>query len=101
MTAHEVYALIWNGIVQNTCEGHGHNETNRVAKAVYGDDAFAVDCLYCPCQKGDTYADGTFYAPDGTARPWLPTPEQQIAQLQAENQELTLALADMIGGAAV
>ena len=70
-----------------------------IARCAYGDDAYAVDCIYCPCQRGDTYADGTFRTPDGTARPCLPTQEQQLAQLQAENQELTVALADMIGGA--
>ena len=31
---------------------------------------------------------------------YLPTYEQQLAQLQVENAELTLALADMIGGVA-
>lgn len=106
MTAHEVYALISDETVQGVCVSYSHEDANRVSRAVYGDDAFAVDCLYCPCQEGDTYRDGTFYAPDGTVRPWLPTQEQQLAQLQAESerlrqesQELTLALADMIGGA--
>ena len=106
MTAHEVYALIYDGIVRNVCVANNYEQANWTARCVYGDDAYAVDCLYCPCEEGDTYVDGTFYAPDGTARPWLPTQEQQLAQLQAENrrlrqesQELTLALADMIGGA--
>lgn len=106
MTAHEVYALISDETVQGVCVSCSHEDANRVSRAVYGDDAFAVDCLYCPCQEGDTYREGTFYAPDGTARPWLPTQEQQLAQLELENrqlrqesQELTLALADMIGGA--
>lgn len=106
MVAQEVFALIHKGAVKGVCVSHSYEDANRVSRAVYGDNAYAVDCLYCPCQEGDTYADGTFYAPDGTARPWLPTQEQQLAQLQAESellrqesQELTLALADMIGGA--
>lgn len=106
MVAHEVFALIHEGAVRNVCVSYSHEDANQVARCVYGDDAYAVDCLYCPCQEGDTYREGTFYASDGTARPWLPTQEQQLAQLQAESerlrqesQELTLALADMIGGA--
>ena len=105
MTAHEVYALIYDGIVRNVCVANNYEQANWTARCAYGDDAYAVDCLYCPCEEGDTYVDGTFYAPDGTARPWLPTQEQQLAQLQAESellrqesQEMTLALADMIGG---
>lgn len=106
MVAHEVYAMIVDGTVRSVGVSYSYEDANRVARCVYGDDAYAVDCLYCPCGEGDTYMDGTFYAPDGTARPWLPTQEQQLAQLELENQqlrqesqELTLALADMIGGA--
>ena len=94
MIAHEVYAQIFNGEVKAVGVAYSYEDANRVARCVYGDDAFAVDCLYCPCQEGDTYADGIFYTPDGTARPWLPT--QEIRQ---ENQEMTMVLADMIGGA--
>jgi len=107
MVAHEVYAQIFNEEVKAVGVAYSYEDANRVARCVYGDDAFAVDCLYCPCQEGDTYRDGTFYAPDGTARPWFPTQEQELTQLQAEcellrqeNQEITVVLADMIGGAA-
>lgn len=107
MVAHEVYAQIFNREVKAVGVAYSYEDANQVARCVYGDDAFAVDCLYCPCQEGDTYENGTFYAPDGTARPWLPTQEQELAQLQAEcellrqeNQEMTIVLADMIGGAA-
>nr|DAP60677.1 MAG TPA: hypothetical protein [Caudoviricetes sp.] len=106
MVAQEVYAQICGDKVMAVGVAYSYEDANRVARCVYGDDAYAVDCLYCPCGEGDTYVDGTFYAPDGTARPWLPTQEQQLEQLQLENrqlrqesQEMTLALADMIGGA--
>lgn len=99
MVAQEVYAQIHEGKVMAVGVAYSYEDANRVARCVYGDDAYAVDCLYCPCQEGDTYRDGTFYAPDGAARPWLPTQEQQLEQLELDNQELTLALADMIGGA--
>lgn len=106
MVAQEVYAQIYGDKVMAVGVAYSYEDANRVARCVYGDDAYAVDCLYCPCQEGDTYREGTFYTPDGTARPWLPTQEQQLAQLELENrqlrqesQELTLTLADMIGGA--
>lgn len=99
MVAHEVYALIYDGIVKHVCRSNNYTEANWTAKCVHGNDAFAVDCMYCPCQEGDTYIDGTFYAPDGTSRPWLPTQEHRLAQLEVENQELIVALADVIGGA--
>lgn len=100
MTAHEIYALIdEESTVKNVCVANNYEEANWTARCVYGDSAVAVGCIYCPCQEGDTYKNGNFYAPDGTVRPWLPSQEQQITQLQTENQELTMALADMIGGA--
>lgn len=106
MVAHEVYAQIINGEVKAVGVAYSYEDANRVARCVYGDDAFAIDCLYCPCQEGDTYIDGSFYAPDGTVRPWLPAQEQHLAQMQTEcellrqeNQVMTMVLADMIGGA--
>ena len=73
MVAQEVYAQICGDKVMAVGVAYSYEDANRVARCVYGDDAYAVDCLYCPCGEGDTYMDGTFYAPDGTARPWLPT----------------------------
>jgi hypothetical protein len=106
MIAHEIFAIISEGIVKNISVSYSYDDADRVAKCVYGDDAYAIDCTYCDCQEGDTYADGTFYGPDGTARTWLPNTEQRLEMLQAENQELkevndelTIAVADLIGGA--
>ena len=59
-----------------------------------------MDCLQYPCEIGDKYIDGMFYKADGiTPIEYIPTQEQQVKLLQRENAELTLALADMIGGA--
>lgn len=102
MTAHEVYAHIYDDVVQNIVVAYSYEDANRVARAVYGNEALAVDCLQYPCEIGDKYVDGVFYKADGvTPIPYIPTQEQQVAQLQAENAELTVALADMIGGMAV
>ena len=100
MTAHEVYAHIHDGLVQNVVVAYSYEDANRVARAVYGNDAIAVDCLQYPCEIGDKYIDGMFYKADGiTPIEYIPTQEQQVKLLQRENAELTLALADMIGGA--
>lgn len=98
MVAHEVYAMIADGAVQNICVSNGYEEANYVAKCVYGDEAYAVECNYCPCQMGDTYKDGEFYGSEGEKRTKLMTPEQKISKLQEENVEMILALADLIGG---
>lgn len=106
MIAHEVFAMIADSTVQNVCVAFSYEDANQVARAVYGDGAVAVDCLQYPCQEGDRYINGVFYKADGvTPIEYIPTQEQQVAQLQAENQqlsqesqELTIALADMIGG---
>lgn len=62
-----------------------------------------MDCLQYACSPGDSYRDGKFYIPndDGTETeiPYTPTQEQQVAELQALNNELTIAMADMLGGA--
>ncbi|WP_320915673.1 hypothetical protein [Enterocloster bolteae] len=100
MTAHEVYAHIHDGVVQNVVVAYSYEDANRVARAVYGNDAIAVDCLQYPCEIGDKYIDGVFYKADGiTPIEYIPTQEQQVEQLRQENEELTIALADVIGGA--
>ena len=95
MAAHEVFAMISDETVQNVVVGQ-YEGINRVTRCVYGDDAFAVDCLQYPCEIGDKYinkADGT------TPINRLPTDKEEIQQLKADNAQLTVAMADMIGGA--
>lgn len=103
MIVHQVYAIIdADGIVQNVMVCDNYEEANQIARAVYGDEAIAVDCLQYPCGPGDTYHDGKFWhieEGDGeTEISYVPTQEQQVAALQAENSELILAVAEMIGG---
>ena len=104
MIAHQIFAQIHNEKVMHVGPAFSYNDADRVAKIIYGDSAFAVDCTQYPCQEGDSYHDGFFFRPNEdeteTRLEYLPTYEQQLAQLQVENAELTLALADMIGGVA-
>ena len=61
MVAQQVFALIYDETVQNVCVGDNYEDINRVARCVYGDEAFAVDCMQYPCSIGDKYIDNVFY----------------------------------------
>ena len=103
MIVHQVYAMVdEKGMVQNVTVGDNYEEANRIARAVYGEKAIAVDCLQHACIIGDIYIEGRFYreTEDGIEEvPYIPTQEQQVQRLTKENNELTVVLADMIGGA--
>jgi len=58
--AHNVYALINNGAVQNVVVGNYYN-CNVVAHNTYGQDAVAVEVTQYPVEIGDTYEGGKFY----------------------------------------
>lgn len=57
--AHDIFALVFNGVVANVVVGN-YTDCDEVAKASYGNNAFAVDVTYIPVQSGDTYHDGIF-----------------------------------------
>lgn len=99
MVAHQVYAQIYDNTVRLVCVAHSYEDANKVARAVYGDTAFAVDCLQYPCEIGDKYIDGAFFKPDGVTRiEYIPTDTQQVTQHGQELKEMAIVLADMIGG---
>lgn len=102
MIVHEVFAQICDGEVKNVIVCDNYPTADHLTKCIYGSEAFAVDCLQYACGIGDKYNDNQFFrvGEDGTetAIPYTPTQEQQVETLQAENNELTLAMADLIGG---
>ena len=102
MIVHEVFAQILDGEVKNIMVCDNYPTADYLTKCVYGDEAYAVDCLQYACGIGDRYHENQFFRvnDDGTetAIPYTPTQEQQVADLQAENEELTLAMADLVGG---
>lgn len=102
MIVHEVFAQISEGIVQNIMVCADYELANYLTRCTYGEEAFAVDCLQYACSPGDSYRDGKFYISndDGTETeiPYTPTQEQQVATLQSLNDEMTIAMADMLGG---
>ncbi|MCC8024721.1 MAG: hypothetical protein LIP16_05380 [Clostridium sp.] len=95
MVAHEVFAMIHNNVIQSVCVAYSYEDASKVARAVYGENALAVDCLQYPCEAGDKYIDGIFYKSDGiTPIKYVPTQEQQVARLTEELTAAQLALAE-------
>lgn len=103
MIVHEVFAQINNGKVENIVVCDNYPLANHLAKCIYGEDAFAVDCLQYACMIGDLYHDNTFWRINENGEeeqiPYTPTDTQEIQSLKLENEDLTLALADAIGTA--
>ena len=101
-----------DGAVQNIAMFENYEDANRITRAVYGDQAFAAEYRYAVRPGGvDRFHDGRFWtvAEDGTETEaeYIPTEQDKInalqaenAQLKAESNDLTLAMAEMIGGGA-
>jgi len=94
-----VFAQIHEGIVQNVIVCEDYETANWLARQVYGDDAFALDCLQYPCAAGDIYRDGRLYRKDPetgeeTEIEYLPTSEEQVATLTDELTSTQLALTE-------
>lgn len=104
MIVHEVFAQIVDGKVINIIVGDNYPTADHLTKCVFGSNAFVVDCLQYKCAIGDLYHDGNFWRVDEetgeeTQIEYVPTQEQQVSALTSENEELTMTLADTIGGA--
>lgn len=99
MVAQQVFAIVSDGIIRNTIVCDNYQLANDLAKGGYGNEAFAVDCLQYPCQIDDKYIDGIFYRADGSIIERVPTAEEEILYLKQQNENLTIVLADMLGGA--
>lgn len=98
------------GTVQNIAMFENYEDANRITRAVYGDRAFAAEYRYAVRPGGiDRFHDGQFWHVKEygieTEAEYIPTEQDKINLLQAENaqlrtesNELTLAMAEMIGG---
>ena len=99
-----------DGAVQDIAMFENYEDANRITRAVYGDHAFAAEYRYVVRPGGiDCFHDGRFWyvKDDGTETEaeYIPTEQDKInalqkenAQLKAESNDLTLAMAEMIGG---
>lgn len=100
MIAWQVFAFIHNEIVQDINVADNYEDANQVARIVYGDDAFAVQCNQYSVERYDKYINGVFIsAKDDSIIPYLPTAEEEVKQLKHDNEELMIAMADILGGA--
>lgn len=79
--------------VQNIAVCDNYETANQLARAIYGDEAIAVDTTQIPVAIGDVYETGNFYR-DGVVISPNPTEEQEIAALKAENAELLESAVD-------
>lgn len=91
------------GTVQNIAMFLNYEDANRITRAVYGENALATEYNYL-VQAGDKYIENIYYniLDDGTEVPaeYIATQDDLIRELQNENRELILTLADSIGGVA-
>lgn len=99
MIVHQLFAQIYDGIVQNVIVCDNYEMANYLARASYGDVAFAVDCLQYPCGIGDHYHNGAFWTvgEDGFDVPIepIPTQEQQVAALMDSQNSAAELLLDL------
>ena len=76
---------------------------NYISRCTYGENAFAVDSTQYGCSIGDKFHDNRFWRvnEDGTETevPYILTAEEEVQILKTENNELTLIVADILGGA--
>lgn len=94
------YAMILDENIENTALFEDYEAANNITKIVYGEEAFAVEIEQWPVASGYKYKNGTFYEPDGnTVVEPLPNPAKQVAELETVVDNMTLVMADMIGGA--
>lgn len=94
-----IFAQIYEDTVQNRIVCDDYEMANYLARCTYGETAFAVECNQYRVNVGDKYIGGIFYLSDGeTIAAYIPSEEEEVNRLTEENNDLTLLMADMIGG---
>ena len=98
MGVHQVYAQIYKEKVQNVIVCTDFEMANYLARAIYGDEAFSVNCSKIPCGPGDSYRDGLFYKvlEDGTEKLLGSgsSIEDQVNELSASVEFLSMVVPD-------
>lgn len=99
-----MYAQIYEEQVKNIIVCDNYEMANYITRATYGDTAFAVDCTQYPCAIGHKYHNNAFWGVNTDTGEEvrispLPTQEQEVQDLKFENEQLMMAMADVIGGA--
>lgn len=86
------YAAIRNNVVDNVIECDGL----AVQKLAPVMNCLLVPATAYPVAAGDTYDNGVFYR-NGEPLERIPSPDEKVAQLQAENAQLTAVLNALLG----
>lgn len=88
-----------NGVVQNVAMFSDYEKANKIAQAIYGNKAFAIEYRYS-IRIGSVYKNGTFYNIDGedeVEAVVIPTENEKISKIKNENNELIVTLAEILG----
>lgn len=96
--AHNVYALVNNGVVQNLAVGN-YYDCSVVAHNTYGNEAVAIEVTQYPVEIGDTYEGEKFYRViQGTKTEIerIPTEEEVVAAHTATLSEHSDAIDELI-----
>lgn len=95
------YIVVNDGMVENITMFDTYEDANRMTRNAYGSEAFAAEYRYS-VKPGDKFRDGWFWNVDAegkeTKAEYIPTEKEMISQLASENEMLTLAMAELIGG---
>lgn len=99
MIVHQVFAQIFEEKVKNIIVCDSPSMADYLAKATYGETAFAVDCTYMECAIGCRYSNGRFYKlmEDGSESllKIIPTEKESIVALTDENNRYSDYIIDM------
>ncbi|MFW6680249.1 hypothetical protein ACOAOT_21720 [Lacrimispora sp. AGF001] len=92
------YALIYENIVKNRFECENYELANLLARASFGNDAFATDTTKYASTVGDRYENNKFYhvLEDGTVKEvaYIPSEQENIDLLHGKLLNSQLVLAD-------
>lgn len=96
--SNNIYAIIFENVVKNIIVSDDYSLASALAKASYGNDAFAVDSSRYAAAIGDLYEGGKFYhiLEDGTKIPveYIPTEKEMIEDLNQKIVDIQNLLTD-------
>lgn len=105
--AQRVWAFVHQNEVKNTIVCDTYPMADMLAKTALGNEAFAVEITQIPTGIGHKYENGVFKDLNGNVIDPLPTAEQEVVTLKAENEAFkqsqseqdTVIMQLMLGGA--
>lgn len=95
MWINQIFSLINENEIQNIIVCDNYEVANQIARASYGETAYAVDTTLYPVGIGYKHIDGFFYDTSDNLVEANPTEAEEIANLKNLNTSLMLAIADL------